>query len=88
MGFATPIPALSLVTVQVSRKDVTPPANYSGGNYFTGIPYFDYVDYATLTAVTIGATTYPIQTDSIPLLKGSSNSDVVFTLTAPLKLSQ
>lgn len=63
-GFATAIPALSNVTVQWTREYIN--GDYSGGNF----QYTDYVDYARITGVTIEGTTYDVQTNSVPLLKG------------------
>jgi hypothetical protein len=78
VGFATPIPALSQVAVEVSRTYVNTP--YSA----TAVPYVDYVEYATVTAVTVEGRTYEVQSDSIPLLKGWTNSEVTFTLAGPV----
>jgi len=80
VGFATHIPALSQVAVQVSRT-------YVGTAYsYNGMPYVDYVEYATVTGVTVGETTYEVQTDSVPLMKGGTNSEVTFILAGPVKV--
>jgi len=78
VGFATPIPALSQVAVQVSRTPLN--TGYSP----TGTPYVDYAEYATVTAVTVAGKTYELQTDSVPLLKGATNSELTFTLAGPV----
>jgi len=78
VGFATPIPALSRVTVQVIRTYVN--TAYS----LNGMPYVDYVEYATVTAVTVGATTYDVETDTVPLLQGGTNSELIFILGKPV----
>jgi len=78
VGFATPIPALSQVTVQVTPS-------YFGGAPYDGA-YVDYVEYATVTAVTVAGETYQVQTNSLPLMRGGTNSEVTFTLGQPLKV--
>jgi hypothetical protein len=78
VGFATPIPALSEVTVQVTRVYVS--SAYS----LNGMPFVDYVEYATITAVTVNGTTYQVQTDSVPLLRGGANSELTFVLGGPV----
>jgi len=84
VGFATPIPALSRVTVDVTRS-------YVGISAFSSTPYptladVDYVEYATVTAITVAGNTYEVQTNSVPLLKGATNNEVTFVLGAPLKI--
>ena len=86
VGFATPIPALSQVTVQVMRSYVDIPYFYTGAPYDTGIPNVDYIEYATLTAVTVQGKTYQVQTDSLPLFRGGTNSEVTFTLGRPVEI--
>jgi hypothetical protein len=80
IGFATAIPALSQVSVEIARSYVSVP------DFSTSISYVDYFEFATLTAVTVGGDTYPVQTDSLRLLKGAINSELTFTLMAPLKI--
>jgi hypothetical protein len=82
IGFSTPIPALSKVVVQISRT-------YVSNGYVVGeISYVDYVDYATVTAVVIGGTSYNLETDTVPLFKGegAANAEVVFHLSSPLSI--
>ena len=80
VGFSTPIPALSKVAVQVSRSYV--PAGY-GSN---GAPSVDFVDYATVAAVTVEGRTYEVKADTVPLLRGETNSEVTFVLSAPVSV--
>lgn len=80
VGFSTPIPALSRVAVRVDRSYV--PSAYSAN----GSSYLDYVDYATLKAVTIGDMEYALQAEPQPLLPGATNRDVTFVLSAPLRI--
>jgi hypothetical protein len=80
VGFVTPIPALSQVTVQLNRTYLT--TTYSP----TGTPYADYIEYATVTAVTVSGKTYEVQTDSVPLLKDGTNSELTFILGNPVAL--
>jgi hypothetical protein len=86
VGFATPIPALSQVTVQVTRSYVAIPYSFGGAPYNAGVPNVDYIEYARLTAIIVGGTTYPVQTDSLPLLRGATNSEVTFTLGDALRI--
>jgi hypothetical protein len=80
VGFATPIPALSKVALRVDR-------NYVPYAYLVnGQSYRDYVDYATLTAVTVGDSTYPVQADALPLLKGATNREMIFVLNEPVHI--
>ena len=72
MGFATPIPALSKVTVKLFGV-----RDYESYWEFSGLS-----DYASLTSVTIDNVTYPVQTDTVPYYAGEE----VFTLTAPLTI--
>ena len=80
--FDTAIPALSKVTVKSSRQYTN--ADYPGGNF----QYTDYVDYARITGVTVEGTTYEVQTNSVPLLKGNASHEVTFTLTSPVAISR
>jgi hypothetical protein len=82
IGFSTPIPALSKVVVQISRTYV------NNGYEDRGMPYVDYVDYATVTSVVIGGTSYSVQTDTVPLFRGegAANADVTFRLASPLSI--
>ncbi len=47
------------------------------------MPNVEYVDYAMATAVTVGDTTYDMNADSVPLLKGAANKELTFVLSAP-----
>jgi hypothetical protein len=69
---------LSKVAVQTRRSYV--PAGY-GSN---GMSNLDFVDYATVTAVTVEGTTYPLKADTVPLLKGSTGEEVTFVLSEPV----
>lgn len=84
VGFATPIPALSQVTVQVTRSYV--PVSRIDMPYYSGIANVDYSEYATVTAVTVNGRTYQVETDSVPLFISGTNSDVTFTLSGPLAI--
>ena len=86
VGFATPIPALSQVTVQLTRSYVSllfPSLSYPS---YTPNPNVDYTEYATITAVNVEGKTYQMQTDSVPLWRGGTNSDVTFVLTEALEM--
>ncbi len=85
VGFATPIPALSQVTVEVSRTSFAIPY-FDAGTPYAGIPYASYAEYATITAVTVAGRTYPVQTDSMPLQIGGTNSELTFTLGGPVEI--
>ncbi len=85
VGFATPIPALSPVSVQVSQSAVNVPYLFNGT--FT-TSYVDYTEYATVTAVTVGGKTYEIQTDTLPLLQGGTNSELRFVLAGPVSIER
>jgi hypothetical protein len=85
VGFATPIPALSQVTVEITRSFVGLPYLYAGSPY-TDVPF--YIEYATLTAVTVAGKTYPVLTDSLPLSSAGTNSEVRFTLGGPVKIQR
>jgi hypothetical protein len=87
VGFATPIPALSQVTVEVRRSFESAPYVSSGSSYSNyDAPFLDYVEYATVTAVTVAGKTYPVQTDSLPLSSIGTNSEVKFVLGEPIKI--
>jgi hypothetical protein len=83
VGFSTPIPALSQVTVQVTRSYVDVPYSYSGA---PNGAYVDYVEYATLTAVTVAGKTYQVETDSLPIINGGTDSELTFTLGGPVEV--
>jgi hypothetical protein len=74
LGFATPIPALSKVTVKLFGV-----RDYESYWEFSGLS-----DYASLTSVTIDNATYPVQTDTVPYYAGEE----VFTLIAPLTIKR
>ncbi|MGO9402393.1 MAG: hypothetical protein ACLPVW_02855 [Terriglobales bacterium] len=75
VGWATPIPALTKVTVEVSV-----PYDPAYGPYYDD-PYS--AEVAQLTAVTLDGTNYDLQTDQVPVLLGS---EATFTLLADLTL--
>ncbi len=75
VGWATPIPALTKVTVEVSV-----PYDPAYGPYYDD-PYS--AEVAQLTAVTLDGTNYDVQTDQVPVLLGS---EATFTLLADLTL--
>jgi len=96
VGFATPIPALSKVAVQVDRT------YYPTGlvNISDRVGYVGYADYATLTAVTVGGVTYPVASSAIPVATpgsgavtldntmGSSPRDATFVLSEPVAIER
>jgi hypothetical protein len=86
VGFATPIPALSQVTVQVTRSYVVLPYPNAGGPTYTPNPNVDYTEFATITAVSVDGKAYQMRTDSVPLWRGGTNSEVTFVLSEPLKI--
>ena len=81
VGFATPIPALSQVTVHVTRP-LSIPYPDNGAFY----PNVDYTEYATVTAITVDGKTYQVQTNSVRLFSGGTHSEVAFKLDEPLKV--
>jgi hypothetical protein len=81
VGFATPIPALSQVAVQIGRDYAYIPNSFEG-TFATS--YVDYVEYATITAVTVGDKTYDGQTNSLPLPRGGTNNELTFVLNEPV----
>ena len=76
VGWATPIPASSKVTVEVS----VPYSPDYYGRYYDNLYS---AEVAQLTAVTLDGTSYALQTDQIPVLLGS---EATFTLLADLTL--
>jgi len=76
VGWATPIPASSKVTVEVS----VPYSPVYYGRYYDNLYS---AEVAQLTAVTLDGTTYELQTDQISVLLGS---EATFTLLADLTL--
>lgn len=94
VGFATPIPALSKVALQVNRT------YYPTGLLNERVGYVGFADYATLTAVTVRGATYPVQSNSIPIASpgssavtldntmGSSPHDATFVLSAPIEIER
>jgi hypothetical protein len=74
VGFATPIPALSQVTVDETRSYVGIPE--SSGTPYPAPADVDYVEYATVTAITVAGNTYKVQTNSLPLQKGATDREV------------
>jgi len=84
VGFVTPIPALSKVTVQVTRAYVA--VSRIDMPYYSGLANVDYSEYATITAVTVGGKTYQVETNSVPIFLGGTNSEMTFTLSVPLAI--
>lgn len=96
VGFATPIPALSKVAVQVNRTYY--PTGLVSINDRLG--YVGYADYATLTAVTVGGVTYPVESSTIPVAApgsgavtldntmGSSPHDATFVLSQSVEIER
>jgi len=92
VGFATPIPALSKVAVDTDRTYFQ--TSYDG--YNAGNP--GYVEYVTLTTVTVQGKTYSVKTDRIQLngtnvhatvgAGPTSIHDAVFTLSEPLSMER
>ena len=94
VGFATPIPALSKIVVQVNRT------YYPTGLLNDRVGYVGYADYATLTAITVGGVTYPVESDAIPVASpgssavtlnntlGSSPHDATFVLSGPIAIER
>lgn len=77
VGWATPIPALTKVTVEISV-----PYYPAYGQYYDN-PYS--AEVAQLTSVTLDGTRYDLQTDQIPVLAGS---EATFTLLNDLTLKR
>ncbi len=85
VGFATPIPALSHVAIEVSHPAVSVPYFING----TLTPaYVDYTEYATVTAVTVGGKTYDVQTNTLPLSLGGTHSELTFVLDGPVSIDR
>jgi hypothetical protein len=84
VGFSTPIPALSKVTVLVTHASVA--VAYPDAANYSGIANVDYAEYATVTAVTVDGKTYELDTDSVPLFISGTNSEVTFTLSGPVEI--
>jgi hypothetical protein len=78
VGWATAIPALTKVTVEVSTLYYPGP-----GRYYS----VDYPQAAQLTAVVLDGTSYDVQTDQVPVLAGSA-SEVTFTLLNDVTLNR
>lgn len=90
IGFATPIPALSQVAVHVSRTYINGPyvSNPYAVDAAQGVSYVDYVEYATVTSVTVDGRTYEVQTNSLPLAKGPTNSEMTFILDGSVAVAR
>ena len=98
VGFATPIPALSKVAVQVNR--VYAPAYLDANGVRQDGGNASYAEYGVLTAVTVDGVTYPVQSNSVPLASAgsmavtldnsaaSSVHDVKFVLSASLSIAR
>jgi hypothetical protein len=54
--------------------------------YYSGLANVDYSEYATITAVTVGGKTYQVETNSVPIFLGGTNSEMTFTLSVPLAI--
>jgi hypothetical protein len=84
VGWATPIPALTKVAVEISV-----PYYPVYGPYYPGsVPYYNNpysAEVAQLTAVTLDGTSYDLQTDQIPVMAGS---EATFTLLNDLTLKR
>lgn len=84
VGWATPIPALTKVAVEISV-----PYYPDYGPYYPGsVPYYNNLysaEVAQLTAVTLDGIRYDLQTDQIPMIGGS---EATFTLQADLTLKR
>ncbi len=83
VGWATPIPALTKVAVEIS----VPYYPVYGPYYPASVPYYNNVysaEVAQLTAVTLDGTRYDLQTDQIPVL----GSEATFTLLNDLTLKR
>ena len=90
VGFATPIPPLSKVAVQINRAYY-----YTGSNGTFGNGPVALAENAVLTTVTVDGVTYPVQAASVPLdnvgaTRGAtlppSLHDVTFILSAPISV--
>ncbi len=82
VGWATPIPALTKVAVEIS----VPYYPVYGTYYRASVPYYNDLysaEVAQLTSVTLDGTRYDLQTDQIPVMAGS---EATFTLQADLTL--
>ena len=92
LGFATPIPALTKVAVQTDRTYF----QTVYGAYGADNP--GYVEYSTLTAVTVDGKTYPVQTNRVQVngasasanggTSVSSSRDAMFILSAPITIER
>lgn len=85
VGFDTAIPALSEVTVQTNRTYIDVPTSYQSASVTS---YADYVDNATVVAVTVSGKTYDLQTNQVALAKGGTNNEVSFILSKPVTISR
>ncbi len=98
VGFSTPIPALSKVSVKIDR--VYAPAVYDANGNVLNNSNTRYAEYGVLTGVTVNGVTYKVETDSVPLATpgsgavtvdnsmGSSVHDVKFVLSAPIEIAR
>jgi hypothetical protein len=85
VGFDTAIPALSEVAVQTIRTYVNVPTSYQGASVTS---YTDYVDDASVTAVTVNGKTYELQTNQVALAKHGTNNEVIFITSKPVTISR
>ena len=84
VGWATAIPALTKVAVEISVPYYPVYGPYYGGS----VPYYNNLysaEVAQLTSVTLDGTRYDLQTDQIPVLAGS---EAKFTLLKELTLKR
>ena len=58
------------------------PASYGSNS----VPNVEYIDYATAKALIVEGKTYDIQVDTVPLLRGATNSEVTFVPNAPVSV--
>ncbi len=94
VGFATPIPALSIASVKVNQAYYTPV--FSVVSNSPGNAPVAFGENAELTAVTVRGVTYPVQANTVPLTAlGAgrtrslmSDRDTVFVLSAPLAIER
>jgi hypothetical protein len=96
VGFATPIPPLSIAAVKVNQNFFAP-ISYNVSSTTSSNASVIYGESAELTSVTVRGVSYPLQANRIALNGGatfataqsvSSSRDAVFVLTAPLAIER
>jgi hypothetical protein len=96
VGFATPIPALSIAAVKVNPVYYSPVFYNLVSGSASNVPVA-YGEAAELTAVTVRGVTYPVEANAIPLNSGGamgsarslmSSRDATFVLRAPLPIGR